>query len=96
MTTRNNNELRESPCQSLASDLFGDPVREPVKNTRPAGYRSFPGTGPAGETCGSCAHACRFRRWAKCALMRAKWTGGPKTDIRLRTPACDKWEAASE
>ena len=75
-----------------ATDLFGDPIREPIKGTVPAGYAALPGTGPAGETCGSCAHASRRHRYAKCRLLRARWTHGIKTDIRLRTPACSRWQ----
>jgi hypothetical protein len=58
------------------------------------GARNACGTGPKGETCGTCAHAVRCRRYAKCGLNRPRWTHGIKTDIRLRTAACDKWVAA--
>jgi hypothetical protein len=75
-----------------AKDLFGDEVREPIKGTVPAGYVRSPGTGPAGETCATCKHAVRAKGYAKCGLNRPRWTGGIKTDIRLRTPACSKWE----
>ena len=57
-----------------------------------------PGTGPEGETCGSCAHLYRKQRaktYLKCALTRAFWTGGGGTDVRKRDPACSKWEAQS-
>lgn len=80
-----------------ATDLFGAPVREPIKGTNPAGYAAAPGTGPAGETCATCKHAMRSygpKHYAKCELNRARWTHGIKTDIRLRTPACSKWEKA--
>ncbi len=59
------------------------------------GYAASPGTGPAGETCGSCEHHHRnqmAKTYHKCALMRAIWTGGAKTDILVRSPACSKWE----
>ena len=88
------------------NDLFGEPVQErlPVvpgaskkrKDPIPAGYAATPGTGPAGETCGSCAHrrviSCA-KRYHKCGLMQRIWTGGRKTDILVRSPACAKWEA---
>jgi hypothetical protein len=77
------------------ADLFGDPVREPIKGTIPAGYVRPPGTGPAGETCATCTHACRYDHFSKCGANRARWTGGIKTDIRLRTPACDRWQQAT-
>ncbi|MFO0271337.1 MAG: hypothetical protein ACK53W_12485 [Gemmatimonadota bacterium] len=62
---------------------------------RPRGHAHIPGTGPEGETCGSCLHLIRFRQskvWAKCGLMRAHWTRGSATDVRVRDAACRKWE----
>lgn len=58
------------------------------------GYADHPGTGPADETCGSCKHISRGRRWTKCKLTRACWTGGRRTDILVRAAACSKWERA--
>jgi hypothetical protein len=52
--------------------------------------------GPAGEACGSCKHCDRYRNygggktWAKCALTPG---GHVATDIKVRWPACVKWEA---
>ncbi len=67
--------------------------------TLPRGHAAAPGTGPAGETCKSCAHYT-LRRYAKvyrkCGLMESKWTGGGATDIRAADPACSKWEQAVE
>jgi hypothetical protein len=85
------------------TDLFGDPVivevsesKSPRKPTKPNGYAWTPGTGPAGETCGSCEHkgstGSTARVYWKCRLMRHHWTGGPGTDIRMRSPACKHWE----
>jgi hypothetical protein len=54
-----------------------------------------PGTGPEGETCGSCANLYRkqmAKTYLKCGLTRALWTGGGGTDVRARDPACSKWE----
>jgi hypothetical protein len=65
------------------------------KPTVPDGYAWKPGTGPAGETCGSCKHLVRKQlagTYLKCGLMEAVWTGGAKTDVRSRSPACAKWE----
>lgn len=50
--------------------------------------------GPTGETCGSCKH-CRAKaghakNFYKCAYTRD--TAGPATDLRVRWPACSKWE----
>lgn len=61
------------------------------------GYAMPPGTGPAGETCGSCKHHVvnrLARDYHKCILNRAKWTGGPRSDILVRAAACSKWEKA--
>lgn len=57
-------------------------------------YAARPGTGPEGETCGSCKFLFRnhlARTYLKCLLMQALWTGGSATDIKARAPACSKW-----
>ena len=72
-------------------DLFGGDTRTYAGN----GYAADPGTGPAGETCGSCRHIGRIRlskTYTKCNLGRANWTHGAGTDIRHKDPACSKWE----
>lgn len=54
-----------------------------------------PGTGPEGETCGSCANLYRRQManvYLKCSLTREHWTGGSGTDVRARDPACSKWK----
>lgn len=85
-------------------DLFGERVVLEIseakgvrKPTRPNGYAAPPGTGPAGERCGTCEHARLVNSgtantYRKCALMRANWTGGPGSDILFRSPACRFWE----
>lgn len=83
------------------ADLFGfeqpdDPVYKgrPKKKTLANGYAATPGSGPDGETCGTCKyHKVKemAKRYHKCELT--KWTGGVATDIRVRSPACLKWEA---
>jgi len=89
-------------------DLFGHEVVEPPprdeftrwgnkkrKPTKRNGYGGIPGTGPAGETCGSCRHHVIHsyaRDYHKCALAKAIWTGGPGSDILVRSPACSRWE----
>lgn len=68
-------------------------LRGPSKKN---GYAWQPGTGPEGETCGSCQHLYRNRMaktYLKCGLMQSVWTGGAKTDVLARSPACKKWEA---
>ncbi|MFL5607717.1 MAG: hypothetical protein ACJ8AD_14800 [Gemmatimonadaceae bacterium] len=67
--------------------------------TQPRGYAAQPGSGPEGETCGSCCHLyrnVRAKTYLKCDLMRAHWTGGARTDIRARSPACSRWETKEE
>lgn len=63
---------------------------------RPRGHIRPPGTGPDGETCGSCRHLHRTtghaKTYRKCALNEAGWTGGAKSDIRARDAACEKWK----
>jgi hypothetical protein len=85
------------------TNLFGEPVELRIsearrKPTEPKGYASLPGAGPQGETCKTCRHkrdlGSTARTYWKCELMRAHWTGGPGTDIRMRSPACRRWEKA--
>lgn len=88
------------------TNLFGEPVVLRVsearrKPTEPKGYAALPGTGPEGETCKTCRHKfgagnSHARTYWKCELMRAHWTGGPGTDIRMRSPACRRWENAEK
>lgn len=78
----------------MIADLFGTPIpsRDPLGRhvTQPHGYAAPPGTGPPGETCGSCQHK-GGRKFLKCDLQRHRWTHGPGTDIRARSPACSRW-----
>jgi hypothetical protein len=65
--------------------------------SRKKGHAMPPGTGPAGETCGSCRHLYRndmSKTYLKCELMRAIWTGSYGTDVRARDAACKRWEKA--
>lgn len=74
--------------------MGGATVIVPVRGKHyiePRGYAFHPGTGPAGETCGSCKHDQRHRKWHKCALNTRR-TGGRGTDILARSPACKYWE----
>lgn len=86
-------------------DLFGETVVTEVsdakrKPTERKGYASIPGTGPKGETCKTCEHAIGTgncsKVYYKCRLMKTHWTGGPGTDILLRSPACRHWEKEKE
>lgn len=58
------------------------------------GYAHAPGTGPAGKTCGDCEHHIvkrMGRDYHKCEEFKrqgGRWTGGPGSDILVRSPAC--------
>ncbi len=62
------------------------------------GYAGHPGTGPDGETCGSCTHvrlqSNTVRRYYKCGIGNI--TRGPGTDIRLKTAACEFWKSDTD
>ena len=62
--------------------------------SKPKGYAARPGTGPAGETCGTCERRVRFGRFSKCRLIKVLWTHSRRTDVLVRSPACRHWEAA--
>lgn len=78
-------------------ELFGEsirPDRSPkyVKN----GHAGIPGNGPQGETCKTCRHLAKrylSRTYYKCGLCRQNWTGSYGTDVLLKSPACQFWEA---
>lgn len=77
------------------------PPKPGSKTTKPNGYASHPGSGPDGETCGSCAYIVRFRQstsWSKCELFRQfrGWTGGRGTDVLVRSPACHRWKEVTD
>lgn len=65
------------------------------KHAKPKGLHAMPiGSGPHGETCGSCAnlvHKRMSKTYLKCALTIALWTGGGGTDVRAKDAACSKW-----
>lgn len=79
-------------------DLFGEvPPSAPKVSTagQAHGYAALPGTGPKGETCGSCAHLYRKlmgKTYLKCLLVEKQWTGGRRTDVLSRSPACQRWQ----
>lgn len=65
--------------------------------TQAKGYAAMPGTGPVGETCGSCDHLVRKRLakvYRKCGLMERHWTGGKGTDVLATAPACRNWQVS--
>ncbi len=64
------------------------------------GHAGLPGTGPDGETCGSCKWARRQpgtqNTYYKCGHERGSVTSGAATDIRLKDAACEYWLAEDE
>jgi hypothetical protein len=78
----------------MTGSLFPDLApTSPLRRQRRRGHAAIPGTGPKGETCGTCAHLARHRMaktYLKCDLIR--WTSGPGTDVRAKDPACSRWE----
>lgn len=81
----------------MTTDLFGDPITVETRRRKgvPAGHADVPGHGPPGETCGTCAQLAWSRRYSrtyyKCWLLKASWTHGYGTDVRLKDPACRLW-----
>lgn len=73
--------------------------RKKRKEPQPQGHAWMPGTGPAGETCGTCLHLYRHQQaktYLKCGKNSAIWTHGRRTDIRARDAACKFWERGGE
>jgi hypothetical protein len=68
--------------------------RRPRKEGWEKSHAAKPGTGPEGETCGSCAHKrinqmYSGRKFFKCGLISS--TNGKGTDILVRDEACERW-----
>ncbi len=81
-----------------AVNLLGEEIILQSKSPQPKGYAARPGTGPEGETCGSCKNLYRkqmSKTYLKCLLQQQCWTGGAGTDVKARSPACRFWESAS-
>lgn len=81
-----------------AQAMWDAPMRPGKRKRKPTPKRGHyypPGTGPEGETCGTCKHCVRkqmAKTYIKCGLNRANWTGGEGSDIRVRDVACKFWE----
>ena len=85
----------------MAKGLYGDDVAafDRKRNAEDNAHPAPPGTGPNGETCGTCKHIRRAgtgsgKRFRKCWLMRRFWTHSYGTDIRCKDEACKWWENA--
>jgi hypothetical protein len=77
-------------------NLFGETQTDPVLIKLDRRHPDIAGTGPQGETCGTCEHLARIeyhnRTYRKCEKMRGRWTHGPGTDVRAKDPACRWWQ----
>ncbi|MFB3432019.1 MAG: hypothetical protein ABL309_13965 [Phycisphaerales bacterium] len=78
----------------MADTLFQLPQAFPPRK----GHAADPGTGPAGQFCGTCEHYKRVKHrgqiYRKCGEMVDHWTNGPGSDIRAKDPACRYWTIA--
>ena len=76
------------------ADLFG----QEVQTFNVKAYPAPPGTGPPGETCGTCSnshyHKPSKKRFWKCKLIYM--THGEGTDIKVRSPSCRHWTPKAE
>ena len=58
----------------------------------PEGYALSPGTGPEGQTCGTCTHRyTMLSGHSKCALMGKVWDRTARTNILVKADACRDW-----
>lgn len=88
-------ELPHAKIESVFMSNLNNTTEKKKYRYHAEGYADVPGKGPEGETCKSCRFsACRkmSRNYWKCFLMIDKWKGSVKTDIRLSSPACSKWQ----
>lgn len=80
----------------MGKTLFGDSPKLLFSQGAPAPL----GSGPAGETCGSCQNCCHVQghtKWYyKCLKMEKLWTHGAATDIRKKWPACKEFQQTTE
>lgn len=84
--------LMDAPLRGASTLRHVRPRGKHSPEPKPAGYADIPGTGPAGKRCCDCkfdvAQSSGKRSWHKCRLMQDQWTGGRRTDILARSPAC--------
>jgi hypothetical protein len=80
-------------------NLFGWEVPDvPQSKRADRAHPARPGSGPKGETCGTCRHLARIQPkvYRKCALMRHLWTSSYGTDVRCKDWACERWEGKAD
>lgn len=92
------NVVTEEQARVLLARARRGVGRKRGADPEPNGYAGIAGTGPKGETCKTCRHLYRNQRsqktYLKCELFRPFWTGGRKTDVLAKSPACNHWEGA--
>jgi hypothetical protein len=72
---------------------FMDSLR--VKHPADRAHPYPPGSGPRGQSCGTCAKLCArhfSKTYFKCHVLMGSWTSGRATDVRKKDPACLCWE----
>jgi len=82
--------VSDEPRQPTLEELRAKAGRMALFSKR---YADEPGTGPAGETCGSCVwlrYTGHAKRYPKCG--KTKFTHGDATTIKTRSPACRLWQ----
>ena len=79
-------------------NLFGDEVSDIALKMSKRTDKRHPcssGTGPKGETCGTCGHRVKVRyhgkAYNKCGVLKGYWTHGPGTDLKCKDEACSMW-----
>jgi len=82
--------------QGTLFDLPDDPfngLKHPKRPCTPA----LIGSGPSGETCGSCKHCSQVqyhdKPYRKCDLVKVSWSHGTGSDIKTGWSACRCWES---
>ena len=83
-------------ADDLVLPLGPEGLRE-LRRRRPNPMVVVHGRGPEDETCGTCRHlvAHGYRRTYYKCLLRGD-TRSATTDLRLRWPACAKWEGRDD
>ncbi len=89
-----------SGVRAYLEQLMEEPLKGRVRTLKRVkngvvkhGHYAAPGTGPKGESCGTCAYLARNelgKTYFKCG--RTAWTHGSATDIAKRDDACLGWE----
>ena len=86
-----------APSQ-MALMVLPEVVSRSLKQPKIQGYAALPGTGPDGETCGTCVSLtvrALTKRYHKCLKTIDRWTAGRGSDVRVKDRACRVWSAKS-